>query len=551
MAIVNIKKTAAGTTFTKDGVRVGFDADASMTSTVSGNLVVFVVDGVRYSFSTSDIVTINDVLFSGTALQADDKLRDEVFISEIIDADATTYIAAMETAGGTITGDQKTALHKCFASLKSQGHYGFGWVGANSGNTRFLGLYFHLGNNAASAGINAAKPGTLNYEYHGTGSPIANAAGLKFNGTDQYAELYIFENATYNITDNLHMAFIQQDYGGTPGVMGGGTGSTGTLLGAYTQPLAARYAGNRLATSSPSFNDFRGMSCLNRNGSSSLKLYHDRIKLSEDTSVSAGQKPDYGPGVGVNLANFPDGFSSLVYQMASVGYAFTSDASYATFCETIHQLNFELGRKTEIVAFGDSIVNGYNTFDGGYVGKLAPARGWLSRILAVNGTTLTSTTPLNVLGSPNMRDRAAADIPYKGGKRQNYLVLGYGANDIGLNFTNYTPALFQTQLSEIVDIAISKGWTGPEIVIVSPTYFEQPGRNVYLSNGSGVTTAADLTRHLAYRAAAAAVSVSKGTKYYDVYDYMSTHGGVSILSDGIHPTDAGQDVLRDGLALVI
>jgi phospholipase/lecithinase/hemolysin len=32
---------------------------------------------------------------------------------------------------------------------------------------------------------------------------------------------------------------------------------------------------------------------------------------------------------------------------------------------------------------------------------------------------------------------------------------------------------------------------------------------------------------------------------------MSAHGGVSLLSDSLHPTDAGHRVMADGLALVV
>jgi hypothetical protein len=265
------------------------------------------------------------------------------------DVDADAYLNAV-AAVGTVTTSQRSAITNLFITLKNLGLYGAGWSGATSGNTRFVGLYPMLGNTKEGAAINAASPSTFPIVYHGT-NPTVNGAGIKWNGTDGYGQLAIFDSGSgIDITDNLAMGFLQQDYGGSPAVMGGGTGSSNTIIGNYIYPVTARYAGNITAGIS-GFADFRGIHCLNRYGTASLKLYHDKTLVANDTTVSAGLKPDYGPGVGVNLANYADGFTAQIMQLAWVGYAFQTDAEYFAFAEAAHVFN-AAGKKTRERIFG-------------------------------------------------------------------------------------------------------------------------------------------------------------------------------------------------------
>jgi hypothetical protein len=441
------------------------------------------------------------------------------------DVDADAYLNAV-AAVGTVTTTQRSAITNLFITLKNLGLYGAGWSGATSGNTRFVGLYPMLGNTKEGAAINAASPSTFPIVYHGT-NPTVNGAGIKWNGTDGYGQLAIFDSGSgIDITDNLAMGFLQQDYGGSPAVMGGGTGSSNTIIGNYIYPVTARYAGNITAGIS-GFADFRGIHCLNRYGTASLKLYHDKTLVANDTTVSAGLKPDYGPGVGVNLANYADGFTAQIMQLAWVGYAFQTDAEYFAFAEAAHVFNTAAGRKQESVFLGDSITTAF-TATTSYAQYISTDRNWILTTFATGGTTAEKVTPQDVLGAPNLIDRLG-QIPAKAGSRHKYLMFEYGANDLGLNLTNYNPTNFQFALDQAVQHAHNvKGWDYADIVIISPTYFEQPGRNIYLANNSYVTTAADVTRHLAFVTAAQTVANNSGCKFYNAYSYMSAHGGVSL-----------------------
>jgi hypothetical protein len=79
MATVIIVKTTGGVTFSKDGQRTGW-TKKSPTYAESGNVAFFVIDGIKYSFATTDTITVNGVSFTpANAAAAIDKIRDEVF----------------------------------------------------------------------------------------------------------------------------------------------------------------------------------------------------------------------------------------------------------------------------------------------------------------------------------------------------------------------------------------------------------------------------------------------------------------------------------------
>jgi hypothetical protein len=71
---------------------------------------------------------------------------------------------------------------------------------------------------------------------------------------------------------------------------------------------------------------------------------------------------------------------------------------------------------------------------------------------ATGGTTAEKVTPQDVLGAPNLIDRLG-QIPAKAGSRHKYLMFEYGANDLGLNLTNYNPTNFQFALDQAVQHA--------------------------------------------------------------------------------------------------
>jgi lysophospholipase L1-like esterase len=206
-----------------------------------------------------------------------------------------------------------------------------------------------------------------------------------------------------------------------------------------------------------------------------------------------------------------------------------------------HILNLK-GQRTHVF-FGDSITLGVGASDDAHrwSSLYCAAKGDIEENHAVSGQPLQNSTPLNPTGAPNFRDSANGLIPtchIGHGK----LFLSFGTNDVGLNLGNFTTANYKQQLIDVINIAISRGWPLRSIVVESPSYYEQSGRDGYVGL-YGVTVAADLARHEAHVLAASQACLETGVVFDDSYAYMKNNGGSSLLRpDGLHPNDAGHVV---------
>jgi lysophospholipase L1-like esterase len=203
-----------------------------------------------------------------------------------------------------------------------------------------------------------------------------------------------------------------------------------------------------------------------------------------------------------------------------------------------HILNLK-GQKIHVF-FGDSITMGVGASNDAHrwSALYCAAKGDIEENHGVSGSPLQNSTPLNPTGAPNFRDAASQLIPtYIIGYGK--LFISYGTNDVGLNLVNFTAANYKQQLKEVISIAISKNWPLRDIIVESPSYYEQSGRDGYVGL-YGVTIAADLTRHEAHVLAANQACLETGVVFDDSYAYMKNNGGASLLRpDGLHPNDAG------------
>jgi len=100
-------------------------------------------------------------------------------------AEADTYLAAVQTAGGTINGTITTATRNYFNTLFTQNL----WNG-------IVGLYPMLGGVSGSIGINAKNPGTYNITWYGGITFSSN--GIQGNGTTGYGNTGILPSALDN-----------------------------------------------------------------------------------------------------------------------------------------------------------------------------------------------------------------------------------------------------------------------------------------------------------------------------------------------------------------
>lgn len=226
--------------------------------------------------------------------------------------------------------------------------------------------------------------------------------------------------------------------------------------------------------------------------------------------------------------------------------------------QAIQDLQTSLGRgvtATPIANFyGDSITFGVgaSVTANRWTSKLATAKGWTEVNFGRSGTALEETTPANPAGlSPayNFHKDGPAQIPIKGW-RLNYMFISFGVNDCGFNFAGYNPTLFGTQYQNIINGAVAKGWTANKIVVNLGYYVKSPDAwNSYLIYG--ISSAADNARYFTFFTSADTVATNNGNIRANPYQYMIDNGGDTLLADGLHPNDAGHQVIANYMGALV
>lgn len=488
MATVNIKKTTAGVIFSKDAVRVGFDADVSMTSCVSGNLVVFVVDGVRYFFSTaSDIVTINDVLFSGTALQADDKLRDEVFISAV----------SLPTDGLLANFDYSDPATMTFAGTPT--------------------TVVTATDKSASARVMAMTSGSTNPLYNATGGVnnlpwIRVQAGTEFGTTAVQAQPFtvymimrtpaFVDGKRYLMLDNGGTVWVGTEYGTTSYAAGasGPIRRGGDLYKADRWQLLAFTFDN---------DNFKSNARIN-NEPNALHTYQEG-----------------GPGAnGMQIISFgPYYRSTQVDYHHLLVYAGDMTTTKDKAIRTWLLNRYPVLKNNYLAAFGDSITTGAaatNIITEAWVTLVAAEKSMNQYNYGVSGSVAVPTTFHPGISGQNFVDTILAledDPDYPTGT----FVISYGTND-----QSPDAAYKATFKSTIQTKLINRGIALNKIII---------------------TTAPSLKTANAYiRQIASELSIT----LFDAEAYIAANGGSSLFdADGIHLNTAGHRKFADGLKLVM
>ena len=148
-------------------------------------------------------------------------------ISASFDPDATTYINAVVSAGGTLTSPQQTGINRWFLDMKGTANGSYSTY--NVFSRIVLAFLYTQGVSAAQDAINAVSPGT--YNGTDTGSPTYNATNLtvSFNGSSQYTdtnhtpngESITFANSDLTVM-GIHRQDTNNDTNATVGEVGGG-----------------------------------------------------------------------------------------------------------------------------------------------------------------------------------------------------------------------------------------------------------------------------------------------------------------------------------------
>lgn len=203
------------------------------------------------------------------------------------------------------------------------------------------------------------------------------------------------------------------------------------------------------------------------------------------------------------------------------------------------------------ISFGDSIVAGIGASDlfHDWSTLLGVSTNMTVYRQGITSTTLQNTVQNSVatIGGAvtnNGRDTYTTRVtPY----RPNYVFILYGLNDLRLNDAAFTSALFQNDLGETVQGLIDSGIQADRIVIGSPPYILASSYSLY-APFDGATA----QKFTDYIVACQEIANAKGTRFINVYQYMADHGGDSLIgADGIHPNDAGHQVIADAFLSVL
>ena len=135
-----------------------------------------------------------------------------------LDPDAATYISAVTTAGGSLSGAEETAISTFFTDLKSAGVY-----------SQLHAMYPFLGGVANAHKINAVNPGTYDLTFNGTWTH-SNAAGSSVSDDGvSYADTGL-DPSLFNSTTDFSFGQMIANAGSANGYSGIGTGASRYLL---------------------------------------------------------------------------------------------------------------------------------------------------------------------------------------------------------------------------------------------------------------------------------------------------------------------------------
>ena len=124
------------------------------------------------------------------------------------DADATAYLSAVTTAGGSTDATIDAAVQTLFVDLKLAGLY-----------SKLVAFYPLIGGIAASNRINANS--NTSYDLSLFGGWVHNTDGMISNRTNTYGDTQIIPATTLSATDN-HTSVLFKDIGGGNGYDGAG-----------------------------------------------------------------------------------------------------------------------------------------------------------------------------------------------------------------------------------------------------------------------------------------------------------------------------------------
>jgi lysophospholipase L1-like esterase len=221
----------------------------------------------------------------------------------------------------------------------------------------------------------------------------------------------------------------------------------------------------------------------------------------------------------------------------------SNDCTAAVIWNTEQMVPKSFKKIPRVVAFGDSATagTGASAAVNRWANIVTEDQLWILQNSGVSGTILQNTVQNTVSSTgaaadDNGRDNYIARIiDYD----PDYVCILYGLNDLRLNDVAITAALFENDLGEVVQGLINSGVPADNIILGSPSYMTPS----YYTSVGAPWNGGSTSLHEDYVAAVAAVATAYSARYADVYAAMLNGGGDTLISDGIHPNDAGHAVI--------
>jgi len=405
---------------------------------------------------------------------------------------------------------------------------------------------FHpiIGGTAFTHKFNLKNPAT--YQINFQGGWVHSRTGARPNGTNAYGDIGI--KPTDLNASNLN-------FGRFNGSM---LGASGVELGASnagnddTWAVFSNYGGHFHFTTDDYTiyaNDANGLGAywLNILSATQVTGYRQGVSVGTTTQAATVLNSNFYYGA-LNNGGTPGFFDSKELQQGHFLDGL-SPSEANLYYNIIFDYQLKLGRvNKQSHFFGDSTTEGVGASvqSNRWSSLVATAKNWTEVNYAVQGTTLENSTPLNPISSPNMYENRNAIPTYIPGS-MGALFISYSINDCGLNVAGYNTTLYSTQLGEIIDVAISKGWPLNRIVLVIGFLCTELNWNDYLAYGVGVP--ATNARHLTFINAAQVVATAKGVVMVNPYQDMLDSG--IYPPDGRHPNDFLYDLIADKVITTI
>jgi hypothetical protein len=257
------------------------------------------------------------------------------------DADATAYLSAVTTAGGTVNETITTAVNTLFTSLKSNNLY-----------TKIYALYPFVGSTTAACAIEAKGTTSYNLTYVGSGAS-ANSNGLSGNGTS-VGKLNVAPSSFFTSADNIHISYYSRTSRAANASFSlAPTGPIDTDFNSKRLQLNILYDSNTYLvigslSSVVAYTDTgtTGFYIGSRTAQNSLKLYKNGSMVSQNTNSNTNLLSSTPASIGLlgsiydNAVSAPDELQSA---FISLGSGLT-DGEASTFNTIVQTFQTSLGR---------------------------------------------------------------------------------------------------------------------------------------------------------------------------------------------------------------